>query len=279
MVTLTQADAAARPHLVQLFSRLWRSRELLRELVRRDLEEAYAGSALARLWAFIHPMLLIGLYLFVFGYVFTTRLGADLPQVPDYAVYLLAGLAPWLTIQSALARGTNAIVVGTNLVKQVVFPVELLPIRSVLAAQIPLLVGLVLLPIYSAVAFRLVSPLLLLAVYPVLTQLMLLCGTALFLSALTAFLKDTRDIVQFFSSFGVFLVPVLYLPGALPGWFEAALHLNPFSYAIWCLQDVFFFQEFRHPWAWPMAGLLGVTALQLGYAFFQRTRGSFGDVL
>jgi ABC-type polysaccharide/polyol phosphate export permease len=96
---------------------------------------------------------------------------------------------------------------------------------------------------------------------------------------MTVFVRDTRDVVQFFTAFGVFLVPVIYLPGSLPGWFETVMMFNPFSHAIWCLQDIFFFQSFRHPWSWLVLGLLSVLMLQLGSRFFERTRANFGDVL
>ena len=260
-------------------SSLWTNRELLLELVRRDLEESYAGSMLSRFWALGHPLLTILLYLFVFGYVFTTRVGANLPKAPDFAVFMLAGLTYWMTAQAALAKSTSALTSSSNLVKQVVFPIELLPVRSVIAAHLPLVIGICGVTIYALLRFGLVSPLLPLVLYVLAAQLAMLLGLGLFLSALTVFMRDTRDIVQFFLTFGVFLIPVIYLPGSLPEWFERVLYANPFSYPVWCLQDIFFFQSFVHPIAWPLAGVLGALALWGGVSFFARTRGNFGDVL
>ena len=265
--------------LREFFARILGNRELLRELVRRDLEESYAGSMLSRFWAFAHPLLTILLYLFVFGYVFTARVGANLPDAPDYAVFMLAGLTYWMSAQAALSKTTSALTSASNLVKQVVFPIELLPVRSVLAAQLPLLIGLAGVVLYALLRFGMVSPLLPLVVYVFAAQLAMLVGAGLFLSALTVFVRDTRDIVQFFLTFGVFLVPVIYLPGALPEWFASVLYANPFSYPVWCFQDIFFFQSFAHPVAWPVVGVLGALALWGGVTFFARTRGNFGDVL
>lgn len=265
--------------LPTFFARLWRHRELLRELVSRELSDAYAGSVLAKAWAVLHPLLLIGLYLFVFGYVFVARVGANLPTAPDFAVFMLSGLTCWLTVQSALGKATSSLVASTNLVKQVVFPFELLPIRAVIAAHIPLMIGLCIILIYSLVRFGIVSPLLPLIVPVMLAQLMLLCGVALFLSALAVYIKDTRDLVQFFTAFGIFLMPVIYLPGALPSWFDIVLYINPFSYAVWCLQDIFFFRTIAHPAAWIILALMAPVVLFLGFRFFERTRGGFGDAL
>jgi lipopolysaccharide transport system permease protein len=265
--------------LPTFFARLWRHRELLRELISRELSDAYAGSVLAKTWAVLHPLLLIGLYLFVFGYVFVARVGAHLPTVPDFAVFMLSGLTCWLTVQSALGKATSSLVASTNLVKQVVFPFELLPIRAVIAAHIPLLIGLCIILIYSLMRFGIVSPLLPLVVPVILAQLMLLCGVALFLSALAVYIKDTRDLVQFFTAFGIFLMPVIYLPGTLPDWFDIVLYANPFSYAVWCLQDIFFFRTITHPAAWIILVLMAPVILFLGFRFFERTRSGFGDAL
>jgi len=258
---------------------IWRRRELLGELVKRDLIEAYAGSFLSRGWAILHPILLIGLFLFVFGYVFVTRLGAQLPVVPDFAVFLLAGLTAWLTVQAALAKGTVALTSASNLVKQVVFPIELLPVKSVLSAQVPVLIGVVIVTVYSFLRFQIVSPLLPLVFFVLAAQTILLLGIVFMLSALNVFVRDTKDFITFFSSFGMFLLPIIYVPGSLPPAFNVILYLNPFSYAIWCFQDIFFFRSFEHPFAWLALGLLAIAALTLGLRFFERTRGSFGDAL
>lgn len=265
--------------ILELFQRLRRHRQLLGELVRRDLEDAYAGSVLASAWSVLHPLLLIGVYVFVFGYVFTARLGADMPEEPDFAVFMLSGLVVWLTVAAALPKGTSSLIASANLVKQVVFPVELLPIRSVIAAHAPMILGGVVLILYTLIRFQFVSPLILLAIYPIVAQMMLLSGICLFLSALAAFVRDTRDIVQVLMSFGIFLTPVIFLPGALPSWFKIILFCNPFSYAVWCMQDIFFFRSFEHPWAWAIVGPLGLVSLAIGYAFFRRVRPSLGDVL
>ncbi len=277
---LQPSKAPSQPYGIVLLSRrIWKQRELLRELVRRELDENYAGSMLARSWAILHPLLLIALYLFVFGYVFTTRIGADLPTVPDFAVFMLAGLACWLTVQSALGKATSSLIAASNLVKQVVFPLELLPVRSVIAGHLPLLIGIVGVTLYSLLRFGIVSPLLPLVIYVVAAQAMLLVGITLFLSAMAVFVRDTRDVVQFFTAFGVFLVPVIYIPGSLPRAFEILLWLNPLSHAIWCFQDIFFFQSFRHPWSWLLVGVMAPLALAAGWRFFERTRPNFGDVL
>ncbi len=259
--------------------RYWKHRELLAELVRRDINEGYKGSMLASFWAFLHPVLLCGLYLFVFGFVFVSRLGSALPTVPDFAVMLLCGLSSWMTVQAALTKSASSLVASSNLVKQVVFPVELLPARAALAAQLPMLIGIFIVIAYSLIRFQIISPLLPLVIYVFVAQTLMLVGFALLASVLTVFLRDTRDIILFFTSLGMFLAPVIYVPGSLPPWFDYVLYANPFSYAIWCLQDIFFFQSIKHPQAWLVLGILAVVMFHVGCRFFEKTRANLGDAL
>ena len=104
----TLVDRYGKAFFAGLLWRLWQHRDLLRELMRRDLHEAYAGSALSQAWAMLHPLLLVSLYGFVFGYVFTSQAGSDMPAEPDFAVFMLIGLATWMTVQAARSLSNRA---------------------------------------------------------------------------------------------------------------------------------------------------------------------------
>jgi lipopolysaccharide transport system permease protein len=260
-----------------LIQTLWARRQLLSVLVKRDLQESYRGSMFSRFWAVLMPLTIISLSLFIVGMVFAPRLGADLPKIPDYVTFLLAGLCAWLTIQSALLKSASSLIGAANLVKQVVFPVELLPVRSVLSAFLPLLIGIVVLTIYVFARFGVISPLLPLAPVVAVLLCIMLIGYGLLFSGLTVFVRDTRDVLQLFSTVGLFVSPVIYVPGALPSWFETLLAFNPFSYAVWASQDVFFFKDFTRPSAWAVLVLISPLIFILGFWFFERTRQHFGD--
>ncbi len=265
--------------LVDFLRRIWLRRELLDELVRRELQDAYAGSVLARAWSVLHPLLMTLLYLFIFGYVFQARGVLPFPAGTDFAVFVLPGLACWLTVQAAISRASTSLTSARNLVKQVVFPIELLPIRAVLGAQLPMLIGIGFVLVYALLRHGEVSPLLPLLVPAWLALLALLAGCGLLIAVATAFLRDIRDIVQFVLAIGLFLTPTLYLPGAIPVWFEALLWLNPFSHAVWVLQDIVFFQAIRHPFSWLLLPAFGLAALWLGARVYAVGQPRFGDVL
>ena len=110
--------------------------ELIWEMTRREISERYAGQILGTIWAVGHPLLLMSIYVFVFGVIYPSRIrmGAELPY--SFALYILAGLIPWLAFSEAMAKGTTVITNYSNLVKQVVFPIEILPVKGVLVASL-----------------------------------------------------------------------------------------------------------------------------------------------
>jgi lipopolysaccharide transport system permease protein len=265
--------AAALAHLLR------RYRVLTLEMAKRELAEQYAGQVFGRAWILLHPLFMMGLYIFVFAVVFQAKIGGT-PELPfDYTVYLLSGLVPWLSFQQSMARASSALTAQANLVKQVVFPIEILPAKSVLASLVPQFVGFTVLFVYVLATFgRLHATWLLL---PVLFffQLLAMSGIAFALSAIGAYLRDTKDLVQLFGAVGIYLVPVVYLPTWVPSLFKPLLYVNPFSYMIWCYQDALYFGRFEHPWAWPVFMIGSLLVFSLGYRGFRKLKSQLGNVL
>jgi len=271
-----------RPHwqaISELGSLLVRRRELVWELARREVSDRYAGQALGLFWAVGHPLLLIAVYLFVFAFVFKVRVARrdDLPL--DYAVYLLSGLIPWLVAQESSIKASLALVANANLVKQVVFPIELLPIKGTIAAFLPLVVSLILLIGYCAIGLGTVPATWLAVPFLVAVLLVGLTGVAFALSALGAYVRDLKDVVQAFSVIGVYLIPAFYLPSMVPELFRPILYLNPFSYMVWCFQDAIYFGAFQHPGAWVVFCTGCAASFVIGYRVFRRLKPQFGNVL
>nr|MCU0247871.1 ABC transporter permease [Bryobacter sp.] len=115
------------------FLTTWRNRALIASLVRRDILSRYRGSLGGRVWTFLSPLLLMTTYYFVFGIVLQTRFGAD-PSRSGFVLYFLAAMLPWLAFSESLARSPLTLVENRNLIKKLVFPVEILPVNITLAS-------------------------------------------------------------------------------------------------------------------------------------------------
>ncbi|MGO8691271.1 MAG: ABC transporter permease [Thermoguttaceae bacterium] len=273
---------SARPHLDafgELLGLFARHRQLTWAMTRREISDRYAGQVLGTLWAVGHPLVLMAVYIFIFGYVLRLKIGGTLELPLDYTAYLLAGLIPWMAFQESMAKGATAIVGNANLVKQVVFPVEVLPVKGVLASLATQLIATGLLAAYVLATHGSLPWTYLLLPTLVLFQALAMIGVAYVLAAVGTYFRDVKDLVQVFCIAGMYLMPVVYLPDMVPRVFRPCLYLNPFSYLAWCYQDACYFGRFQHPWAWPvfMGGSLAV--FYCGYRVFRKLKVCFGSVL
>ncbi len=179
-----------------------------------------------------------------------------------------------------MVKSCTVITSNASLVKQVVFPFEILPVKSVLASLVAPVVSLVILFLYVLIRSGGHIPgtyVLLPVVF--LLQVMAMIGIAYLLAAIGVYFRDAKDMVQLFATVGVYLIPAFYLPAWVPELVQPLLYLNPFSYPIWCYQDVLYFGRFEHPWAWLATPLLSVGIFVLGYRVFSKLKPSFGSIL
>ena len=260
------------------FKQIYRYRELLSEMVHRDLSASHARHGFGGIWVYLHPLVIVGTYLLVFGFVLGSKIAVTGEFPGDYPGYILAGLVPWLMMQAAIVRGPGALISSANLVKQVVFPIEVLPVASVIAATIPHLPSLGLVMVYKLFVGGLGWIVIFLpAVFVI--HFILAIGLSFALAAITPFFRDLREIVIVFTSVVMYLMPTVYLPDWMPRILRPIIYLNPFSYVVWVYQDVLFFGTFRHPYAWLVTLVFALLALGLGYRTFEKLKPYYGNAL
>ncbi len=256
-----------------------RDGQLLWELAKRDIRDRYAGQMLGAVWALGHPLLLMAVYVFIFSYVFRLKIGGTTDLPLDYTTYILSGLVPWLTFQDALGRATTIISSNANLVKQAVFPLQVLPVKVCLASSLNLLIGTAVLLGYALIAHQSLHATTLLVPLLFAIQLVWMVGVAFIVASAGAYFRDLKDVVLVGTLVGLYLMPVFYLPAMVPEIFRPILYFNPFSYLIWCYQDAIYFGRFEHPWAWPILACLAVLTFYGGFRLFRRLQPGFGSVL
>jgi lipopolysaccharide transport system permease protein len=258
---------------------LWRRRELLVEMTRRDVVDRYAGQMLGASWAVIAPLLTMATYVFAFGVIFRSRIGPD-DDGTGYVAFALAGLVPWMGLQEGLSRSTSAIVGNGNLVKQIVFPSEVLPLKVALGTLPALMIGLFATICVSAIAGRL-DPLGLLVLLPaaLVCYILLLAGLSYLLAAIGVFVRDVKDLIAFLLTIGLFLHPILYTPAGTPAWLGPIFIVSPFSHMIWCFRDALIGRDPQHVWSWAVFPMVSVLAFLLGWRTFRMLKPTFGNAL
>ncbi len=260
-------------------AQLLRRRELLLELAKRELTDRYVGQWLGAWWIIVHPLIMMGVYVVLLGVILQVKLERA-PGVPgDYILYLLAGLIPWLALQDGLTRSCQAITGQAALVKQVVFPVEVLPLKSIVPALVSQLVALAVLLGYVLVRTHHLPAAYGLLPLLVALQALLILGLAYGVAAVSVYIRDLKDLVQVFGVVGLYLVPAIYVADWVPGLLRPLVYLNPFSSMIWCYQDVVFWGAIVHPWAWVAFPVTTLVACVAGAGVFRHLKTWFGNAL
>lgn len=262
-----------------LVSSVRQYRSLLKELIYREVSERYAGTALGLVWALLTPAFTVCIYVFLFSVVFRVRIEISNEMPLDYAAYILAGIVPWLTAQDALSKGPLIFTSNASLVKQVIFPIELLPIKSVVSSLVLMVVGLGILALYTLLRTGSISITWLLVPYIMFFQIVALIGMTFILGSLGVFFKDLKDFMPSVLMMAMYLMPIVYLPQWVPTAFQPIIYANPFSYMVWCYQDAVYFGRIAHPEAWIIFPLFAVFTLWLGLRLFDRLKLNFSTAM
>ncbi|WP_441232629.1 ABC transporter permease [Bradyrhizobium sp. 1200_D9_N1_1] len=244
----------------------------------RELHDRYAGQILGIAWTIGTPLLAMATYVFAFTFIFQQRLGVD-DSGNGYTAYVLGGLVPWLAMTDVLSRAPGAVSGNASLVKQIVFPSEVLPLRVALASIPQLLVGLAVVLVISALAGRLHPHAIVLLPAALVIYVLTMAGLAYILAAIGVFVKDVREIVTFATSIGLFLHPVLYSPASTPKWLLPIFYASPASHLVWCFRDVLIEDRITHPWSWLVASVFSVFVFATGWRFFRMLQPSFGNAI
>jgi lipopolysaccharide transport system permease protein len=256
-----------------------RHRALTWAVARRDLVSPYAGEMLGGVWAILHPMFLVALLAWVFNFLLGARFGGTRELPLDYTTYILAGLVPWQSFMLVLARSGTEVVASANLVKQVVFPLEVLPVKTVVLSLPPMAIGIPFLMLYVLFTTGTLPATYALLPAVILLHLLWMLGVSFGLSALGVYFRDVKDVVTLFVTASIYLLPIVFTPGALPDGLRLVITFNPFSSLIWCYQDVLYFGRIEHPWAWLVTTVLSIVSFFGGYAIFRRLKPHFGSAL
>jgi lipopolysaccharide transport system permease protein len=255
---------------------LYDRRLLLIQLVKRDVLLRYRGAMFGVLWIFLSPLLMLGIFAFVFGHIFQARWPQAEGGVPFW-ILLYSGLIAFNLFAETVSRSPTAVRSYPSYVKKIIFPVEILPVVPLGASLVHVVFNLLILVLALAMTGFLHIRILL---YPFLLVPLLFfsLGLAWFLAAWGVFIKDMTQIVPVFVQMLMFLSPVFYPVSALPAKLQPLYLHNPLGAVIEACRAAIVGNAI--PWtAWFWALGFSLLVFILGYAFFGHSREEFADVL
>lgn len=249
------------------------------KLTKREVVGRYRGSILGIIWSFFNPVLLLVVYTFVFSVVFQSKWNAGSGSKTEFAVVLFAGLIVYGIFSECINRAPSLVLANPQYVKKVVFPLEVLPIAALGVSLFHAGVSFSVLLLFFALTEHMLHWTLIFLPLVLLPLCLFTLGLSWFLSSLGVFLRDVGHTVSLLTTVLMFTSPIFYPIDALPDPYRSLLALNPLAVVI---------EQTREVLIWGVSPnwitLLGMTTLStgiawLGFAWFQKTRSAFGDVL
>lgn len=246
-------------------SRAWRYRHSLWLLTKRDLTVRYATSALGYIWSVLDPLVMSGIYYFVFTVVFQRTVGED-----PYIVFLLAGLLPWMWFTQATSDATRAFLREAKLVRSTSIPRTIWVGRIVLSKGIEFVASLPVLVLFAVIAGAHLTWAALLFPVTILLQGVLTLGVGLLVAPLVVFFRDLERAVKLVLRFLFYASPIIYSTANLPEQIRPLAALNPLSGIFALYRSAFFESELDLPVILASAGI-SVLVLALGLIVFRRS--------
>ncbi len=265
---------------VRLFRHLWAYRDIIRPMTRREIAGRYRGSWLGFGWSFLQPLLMLCVYTFVFSVVFEIRWGMPGEETRSaFAIALFMGLISFYIFSETVNAAPSAVLSNPNLVKRVVFPLEVLPLVRLLGAFVQAFFSLIILLLGMIVVFGAVPWTIVLLPLVWLPLGLFTLGLSYFLASVGVFIRDVGALTSILTTMLLFLSPIFYPLAAVPARFHFIYRLNPVAVFVEEARKVAVWGVLPD-WIWlAFAGLFSLSVLIFGFLWFMKSKNAFADVL
>lgn len=263
----------------ELAKSIWKNRRLILSLIKRDVISRYRGSVMGLMWSFFNPVLMLAVYTFVFSAVFKARWAGGTDSKTEFALVLFAGLIVFNLFSECLNRAPSLILGNTNYVKKVIFPLEVLPVIALGGAIFHFSISLLVWLVFYLIFFGIPHATIILLPIVVAPILLMTLGFSWLLAALGVYLRDVSQIVGAITMVLMMLSPIFYPVDMLPEAYRPFIQFSPLTFIVEQVRDVMIWGKTLDLLDWTIYSGISVTVNWLGFAWFQKVRKGFADVV
>ncbi len=262
--------------LATFYERRW----LIKYFVQRQTASGYKGSYLGLVWAFLNPLLMVAMFTVVFSEI----IGIKFREVTgdsalNFGLFLYCGLIPFLAYQQALTKGVNVIRRNSDLVQKVVFPMEILPLATVLTSLIQNAFGLGALMLVLVVLEQRLEWTILLLPLVLIPQLLFTLGLSYLMAVAGTYVPDVRETLRTFVRATFWITPILWPAGRVPERFSFLVDYNPLAFLVETYRSLILDGELPGAMASIYFSLFAVAVFGVGFVVFNRVKHNFADQL
>jgi lipopolysaccharide transport system permease protein len=254
--------------VVEVLRSLAGNAEFAGAMAARNLKSLTKGAVLGLAWLILRPFIQVAAYVVIIAYVFGVKLGSNASPL-SYVLYVLSGMVFWQAVQQSLEQAPLLVRERMEVLQQVVYPIETLPLTALLVSWLGPGVGLAVYFVLAAAVGQLSWTILLLPL-PLGLMVMLVLGISWLLMIAGVVLKDLREVISVVFSLMVYFSPVLLTEDMVGARFWKFILLNPFAHVVICFRDVL--QGTWHATSWAVFAGLACLVFALGARIVLRTR-------
>ncbi len=231
------------------------------------------------LWSFFNPVLMLIVYTFVFSIVFKARWIGGTDSKAEFALVLFAGLMMYNLFAECINRAPGLVLSNVNYVKKVVFPLEILPVVAIGSATFHLIISLFVWLGFYVIFIGIPPSTLWLLPILLLPFFLMILGLTWLLASLGVYLRDVAQIIGILTTALLFLSPIFYPISALPEEYHSFIQASPLTFIVEQAREIMIWGKGLNWSAWIVYSLCSLFTAWLGFAWFQKTRKGFADVL
>jgi lipopolysaccharide transport system permease protein len=259
-----------------IISDIWRYRQFIGQLFKRDFRARYAGSLLGIFWNVIHPLMMILIYTLIFSQILKMRV-SGMGGVYAYSIYLCSGIIFWNLVTETLSRGSAMFIEHSVMIKKVAFPRIVIPVFIHVSAIATLLITFLIFSIFCYAVGHPVSMYWFMGIPALGLFVLFSFGLSLFIGTLNVYLRDIQQIVGVVLQVWFWFTPIVYVAELIPQRFQSLALLNPLLVYMKLFRGSFYENGAVGTQYWGLAALYSVLALGLGFWFFVRYQKSIVD--
>lgn len=258
---------------MSVIKEIYEYREMIYNLVKRELRGRYKGSALGFLWTFLNPLLQLLVYTLVFSVIMRSG-------IEQYYIFLFVALVPWIFFSASVTGGSTSVQASADMVKKIYFPREVMPIAYVTSAFVNMILTfLVVFGVLILTGFGVNIKAVLFLPIIMIVEYILALGIALLTSALTVYFRDLAYILGIITMAWQFLTPVMYAEEMVPAKLMPIWNINPMTPIIQAYRTILYYKEIPQLGTLIHATILGILVLVIGSVMFRRLQKGFAEEL
>ncbi|NWG04928.1 MAG: ABC transporter permease [Syntrophaceae bacterium] len=253
-------------------------RNLIRQLVVREVKGRYAGSSIGIYWSVINPLIMLAVYTYVFSVILRVRLG-DEPGITNFALYLFCGFLAWNGFQEMVQRSTTVVLDNALLIKNLSFPSKALLVSIGINSIINEMIGIGILTVAVKIILGFFPKYIWFLIPLLFLELLFGLGLGFIFSTLHVFFRDTAQFVGVLMLIWMFGTPLFYPESMIPAQFKFLLDLNPMAYLVRMFREICLRNQFPLLNDVILFFIISIIVFMVGYSIYTKRFYRFIDQL